>query len=94
MTLVQPPVRDLSRSVARLDEFAAGHPELTIDEMRASVARNITYQVDRAGMSSSRRPMTPIEVRAILLSHGASPFTIAEHAQAITQIVRNAEVTA
>jgi hypothetical protein len=86
-------VKDLARAVQRLDEHAStgdGMAKIdglhwTLADLRGSVAVNIGY-VTRNAVRLSK--VTKRDVALMLAAHGASPFTIEQHARAIAAEVR------
>lgn len=87
-------VKDLSRSIERLDVHASADPGDIIDvggvnwtgeDLRASVANSlafITRRTVRLGKVTKR------DVSLMMSAHGASTFTVEQHARAIAVMVR------
>jgi hypothetical protein len=76
---------NVSRAIADLDEHATGHPEKSISDMRLRVAGNIGSQYGFAGLPTHN--VQRRDVMAIMASHGASAFTIEQHALAIADLI-------
>jgi hypothetical protein len=86
-------VKDLARAVRRLDEHASTAEGMavidgqnwTLADLRISVAWSIGYVTAKAVRLSK---VTKRDVSLMLAAHGASPFTIEQHARAIAAEVR------
>jgi hypothetical protein len=81
---------DVARAVATLDEHASlvGAHSLGNDAL-ARVASNLAYQFARHnGLLGSNTRVTTRDVRAALIAHGASTFTVEQHARAIAAMIR------
>lgn len=88
-------VKDASRTIARLDEFAAAQPGdvLTIDgtnwtgeDLRISVAEQLA-EVIRHTVRIHK--VTRRDAALMMAAHGASQFTIEQHARAIAAKIRS-----
>lgn len=81
-------VLDVSHAIAYLDENAADSADSQKLYMRLRVARNLAYQFARHNGWGGRIKVTTRDVRAALIAHGASPFTVQQHARAIAGMIR------
>ena len=94
MTNIPPTTLDITRSILRLDENASigasdtvvihGSPWTRL-ELRASVADCLGYT---AGKTVNLFKVTKRDVSLMLAAHGASTFTIEQHAAGIARIMR------
>jgi hypothetical protein len=90
-------VKDVSRAVAQLNNFASYTPSQrvdddylgqTVDDIAAKVAKEFAYQLSRhPGLPTYG--LTVREVRMMLVVHGANPLTIERYSAAIAQIIRS-----
>jgi hypothetical protein len=82
---ISPTTLDVARAVATLDEFAdsAGF------DLRHRVASNLAYQFAKHNGWGGRRNITTRDVRAVLIAHGATAFTVEQHARAIASLIRS-----
>jgi hypothetical protein len=94
MSTVAPTITDISRAVVRLDEHAStpaegmaviGRENWTREDLRISVAENLAFVI---GSSVRMGRLTKRDVGLMLAAHGASPFTIEQHALAIAAMLR------
>ena len=86
MTRIAPTVLDVSRAIAELDEYAVGHPDKTINEMRLRVATNLGDMMDGKGCWPQINQWT---IGAIMYTHGATPFTVQQHASVIASLIQD-----
>ena len=87
-------IKDITRAVIRLDENAScGESDIVrIDgenwtglDLRISVAENLAFTIGRTVRLGR---LTKRDVGLMLASHGATPFTIEQHARAIAAMLR------
>ena len=95
MAFVAPTTKDVSRSIARLDENASAVEGdiVTIDgenwtglDLRMSVANCLGFTIRHTVIQSR---LTKRDVSLMLAAHGASSFTIDKHARAIASLMRS-----
>lgn len=81
MTEVSNTVLDTARAIARLDASPDD------ESLFALVAGNLGYQFGRTGWGASST-VTTQHVRGALFAHGASTFTVEQHAQRLARAIR------
>jgi hypothetical protein len=84
---VSPTITDVSRAVAYLDENASGG-NATAGAVRL-VAKNLAYQFSKHNGWGGRKNVTTRDVRAAMISHGASTFTVEQFARTIASRIRS-----
>lgn len=86
--------KDTSRNIARLDAHAATDAGDVVDidgqnwtgeDLRASVAGSLSFTTRHTVML---RKVTKRDVALMLAAHGASQFTVEQHARAIAKLLR------
>jgi hypothetical protein len=83
---VAPTTLDVARAIDALDVNA--FPETGAFELRQRVASNLAYQFHKHNGWGGRKNVTTRDVRAALIAHGASTFTVEQHARAIAAMIR------
>lgn len=84
--MISPTTKDLTRSIDFLDTHASGHPDFTEIEMIASVAKNLLFTLRNGGMK--RHEITNKMIALVMLTHGATPFTVEQYARKIGTEIR------
>jgi membrane protein involved in colicin uptake len=80
-------VKDVSRAIAQLDVVATSDTA-EVNDAVASVASNLAYQFARHNGWGGRKNVTQRDVRAALISHGASTITVEQYARRIASTIR------
>lgn len=86
MTIYSPTVADVSRAVAEIDAIAC-HDADVVHAACRRVARNLSFQFSRHGWGACRG-VSKADVRAALIAHGASQFTVEQFAARIARTIR------
>lgn len=85
MTIIRPTILDVSRAVAELDHVALSPSESK--EATRRVAKNLGYMFARLSWGAQSK-VTTADVRAGMISHGASSMTCERHARTIARMIR------
>lgn len=85
---VAPTITDVSRAVAYLDENACSDADIVARGVMR-VASNLAYQFAKHNGWGGRRNVSTRDVRAAMIAHGASTFTVERYARRIASRIRS-----